>query len=361
MGMEVFPLLEDAGFEQVVFCSDRRTQLRAIIAVHSTALGPALGGTRFLPYATEGEALTDVLHLARGMTYKCAAAGLDFGGGKAVIIGDPARDKTEPLLRAYGRFVDTLGGRFVTAEDVGTTAADMELLRRETRHAVGVGEAYGGLGDPSPATARGVLRAMQAVAVELWASPGLAGRSVVIAGVGKVGSQLARLLVEEGAIVTVADPDPRAVERLGGLPVAVVPAATAHRVPCDFFSPCALGGILNEATVSEFACRAVVGSANNQLAEPGMAKALQDAGVLYAPDYIVNAGGVISVASELQGYHRDLVLEVVDRIFDTTGAVLATARQDAITTVEAADRLAERRIAALTALPAAATSRLTDG
>lgn len=350
--MEVFPVLEDGGFEQVLFCSDRGSGLRAIIAIHSTALGPALGGTRMRPYPNEDDALADVLHLAKGMTYKCAAADLDFGGGKAVIIGDPSKDKTEALLRAYGRYVDALGGRFVTAEDVGTTQGDMEVIRRETPHVVGVGVAFGGMGDPSPLTARGVLQSMRAVGSHLWAESSLEGRTVVVSGVGKVGRRLVALLVDAGAVVTVADVDPRAVERLvAEHGVRVVAAEGAHREPCDIFSPCALGGILSDETARELACRAVVGSANNQLSDPSVAKVLQDEGVLYAPDYIVNAGGVISVAYERERYAEDLAHQAVDGLFATTLEVLRITVEEGITTLEAADRIAERRIAALTALP----------
>ncbi|HEY6697369.1 MAG TPA: Glu/Leu/Phe/Val dehydrogenase dimerization domain-containing protein, partial [Acidimicrobiales bacterium] len=262
----VFDILKADGFEEVAFFHDSPTGLRAIVAIHSTALGPALGGTRFYPYASEDEAIVDVCRLAQGMTYKHAVCGNDQGGGKAVIIGDPATDKSEALLRAYGRFVEGLSGRYITAEDVGTNQADMDLVRRETRHVTGVSESLGGSGDPSPATAWGVLWAMKAVAERLWGGPSLAGRHVCISGVGKVGAALADHLAEEGAKLTVADVNDAAadsvVERHGAVPVA--PDA-AHAVSCDIFSPCALGCVLNPETIPELGCDAVVGSANNQL------------------------------------------------------------------------------------------------
>ena len=346
--MEVFDRIGGDDYEQVVFCHDRSTGLRAVIAVHSTRLGPALGGTRFHPYPSEDAAVEDVLRLARGMTYKSAAAGLDLGGGKAVVLGDPARDKTEALLRTYARFVDSLGGRYVTAEDVGTTQADMDTIRKETRHVTGVSESLGGSGDPSAATAYGVLHGMKAVARRLWGTTDLAGRHVVLSGVGKVGYGLARHLVEERARVTVADVNPAALERaVADLGVETVAAEKAHAVPCDVFSPCALGGALSPATIPELQCAAVVGAANNQLADPSCAGLLAEARVVYAPDFIVNAGGVINIAEELHGYNQARAYDNVRRILDTTAAVLETAEAEGITTADAAERLAERRIAAL--------------
>ena len=346
--MDVFRRIADEGHEQVVHCYDKATGLRAVIAVHSTRLGPALGGTRFFPYASEADAVEDVLRLARGMTYKAAAAGLDLGGGKAVIIGDPAQDKTEPLLRAYARFVDALGGRYITAEDVGTTQPDMDIVRKETRHVTGISQWLGGSGDPSAATAWGVLHAMKAVGKRLWGETSLAGRHVVVSGVGKVGYCLARHLVEERAHVTVADVNAAAVERtVRDLQVETVAAERAHAVECDIFSPCAMGGALSPVTIPELRCAAVVGSANNQLATAECGDLLASAGVLYAPDFIVNAGGVINIAEELVGYHQERAYEQVRRIYDTTAAVLETAAAEGVTTVVAAERLAERRIEAV--------------
>ncbi|MGH9264492.1 MAG: Glu/Leu/Phe/Val family dehydrogenase [Acidimicrobiales bacterium] len=352
--MDVFDRIGAGDYEQVVFCHDRRSGLRAIVAIHSTALGPSLGGTRFYPYGSEDEGLADVLRLARAMTYKAAAAGLDLGGGKAVIFGDPARDKTEALLRAYARYIDGLGGRYLTAEDVGTTQDDMDLLRKETPFVTGVSRELGGSGDPSLATAYGVLWAMKAVAHHLWGDPSLVGRHVAVAGVGKVGRALLAHLVEERARVTVADVSPAVVERA----VAETGAEAAsvdkiHAVDCDFYAPCAMGGVLNTETIGELRCAAVVGSANNQLADGiPSARLLAEAGVLYAPDYVVNAGGLVNIAEELgpRGYHPDRAMAAVRRISSTVASVLQAAEADGVTTAEAADRLAEERIAALSAV-----------
>jgi leucine dehydrogenase len=335
------------GFEQVAFAHDAATGLRAIVAIHSTVLGPSLGGTRFWPFTTEEEALVDVCRLAKGMTYKHAAAGLDQGGGKAVILGDPSTLRTDDLILAFGRFVDGLAGRYITAEDVGTTQADMDLIRTVTPHVSGISVDKGGSGDPSPATALGVLWAMRAVAERLWASPSLEGRHVCINGVGKVGGSLADHLHAEGARLTVADVRAAAVravvERTGA---AVVPPERAHAVPCDVYAPCALGAALSATTIPELATAAVVGSANNQLATPQDAQRIQDSGVLYAPDYVVNAGGVINIAHERGGYDRARADEHIRGIYDTVLRVLDLAAAEAITTAAAADLLAERRIEA---------------
>jgi leucine dehydrogenase len=348
--VQVFDRIGADDYEQVVYCHDRPTGLRAIIAVHSTVLGPSLGGTRFYPYANEDAALTDVLRLSRGMTYKSAAAGLDLGGGKAVVLGDPSTAKTEALMRVYARFVGSLGGRYITAEDVGTTQADMDLIRRETKWVTGVSRSLGGSGDPSAATAYGVLHAMKAVAKRLWGDTSLDGRHVVISGVGKVGSNLARHLVEERATLTVSDTYRPAIERAAkDFGAEVVEVDKAHAVPCDIFAPCAMGAVLSASTIPELRCAAVVGSANNQLAEPECAGLLDAAGIVYAPDYVVNAGGVINIAEELglAGYHRERAYASVRRIYDTTAAVLAAAADEHITTTAAADRIAERRMAAI--------------
>ena len=356
----VFERIAGDGHEEIVYCHDPGAGLRAIVAIHSTRLGPALGGTRFYPYASEDAALEDVLRLSKGMTYKSAAAGLDLGGGKAVILGDPKTDKTEPLLRAYGRFLAGLGGRYITAEDVGTTQPDMDLIRRETVHVTGVSRSLGGSGDPSEATAYGVLHAMRAVARHLWGAATLEGRHIVITGVGKVGYALARHLVEERARITVADVNPEAVARaardFGAEPFD---AATSHTVECDIWSPCALGGALSADTIPDLRCAAVVGSANNQLADPECGALVEKQGVLYAPDYIVNAGGVINIAEELapRGYHRERAYGIVRRIYDTTTAVLETAANEHLTTAAAADRLAEQRIDDLSHVRLLRTSR----
>jgi len=341
-------------FEQVAFCRHRGSGLRAIVAIHSTALGPALGGTRFWPFDTEEEALTDVCRLARAMTYKHAAAGLDQGGGKAVIWGDPATLRSEALIRAYARFVHGLAGRYLTAEDVGTTQADMDLIRRETPHVTGVSPSLGGSGDPSPATAWGVLWAIRAAASVRWGSPDLAGRHVTVSGVGKVGRALVDHLVEEGATVTVADirgeavravhdDHPEARQRL-----RTVEPDRAHAVDCDVFAPCALGAVLDEVTIPELRCELVVGSANNQLATPEDDHRLAERDVLYVPDYVASAGGVINIAEEPAGYDHDRAWARIAGIRDTVLAVLDRARTDGIPPGEAADRHAEARIAAVT-------------
>jgi len=347
--VNTFDRIEAGDHEQVVFCHDRSTGLRAIIAIHSTVLGPSLGGTRFYPYPNEEAALTDVLRLAEGMTYKAAVAGLDQGGGKAVIIGDPGADRTEERMLAYGRFIDTLSGRYITAEDVGTTQADMDLISRVTPYVTGTSEALGGSGDPSAATALGLVSAMKALFFLSSGADELLGAHVVVAGVGKVGSYLVGHLVEEGARVTIADVKDQAVERVrAAYDVAVAAPADAHRVPCDIYSPCGLGGVLNATTIPELRCWAVAGAANNQLASPEGGQLLADAGILYAPDFVVNAGGIINIAEERApgGYDRDRALPKVRRVYDTTLEVFDAAKQDGLTPVEAAVVLARRRLAA---------------
>ncbi len=344
----------DDHFEQVVFCHHAPSGLRAIIAIHSTTLGPALGGTRFWPYATEAEALTDACRLARGMTYKHAAAGLDQGGGKAVIWGDPRTDRSEALIRAYARFVDGLAGRYLTAEDVGTTQADMDLIRRETPYVTGVSPSLGGSGDPSPATAWGVLWAMRAAAERRWGSADLTDRHVVVSGVGKVGRALVDHLLDSGARVTVADVSADALAAVTGEHgtdrVGVVDPAGAHRVECDVFAPCALGAVLSDTTVPELRCEIVVGSANNQLATDDDDERLAARDILYVPDYVANAGGVINIAEEPAGYDHDRAWDRIAGIHDTVLEVLALAERDRITPANAADRYAETRIEAVASI-----------
>ncbi|HEX4867624.1 MAG TPA: Glu/Leu/Phe/Val dehydrogenase dimerization domain-containing protein [Acidimicrobiales bacterium] len=340
-------LMVAEGFEEVAYGHDAPTGLRAIVAVHSTVLGPALGGTRFYPYPDEGAALVDACRLAKGMTYKHAAAGLDQGGGKAVILGDPSVLRTDELILAYARFVDGLAGRYITAEDVGTTQADMDLVRTVTPHVTGVSESLGGSGDPSPATASGVRWAMRAVAQRLWGTDSLEGRHVCISGVGKVGAALADHLHAEGARLTVADVRAEAVDAaVARTGASVVAADAAHTVPCDIFAPCALGAVFDATTIPQLACQAVVGSANNQLATDEDDNRLQAAGILYAPDYVVNAGGVINIAEEHGGYDHDRAEQHVERIYATTLEIFQLADRDGITTAEAADRYAEQRIEA---------------
>jgi leucine dehydrogenase len=342
------PVFGELGreFEEVVFFHDASSGLRAIVAIHSTALGPALGGTRFYPFKSEDDALRDVLRLARGMTYKAAAAGLDLGGGKAVIIGDPKRIKTEELLRAYGRFLDTLGGRYITAEDIGTTGEDMDLIRRETRHVAGTSPALGGSGDPSPVTAWGVFQGLIACAEEAWKDSSLAGKRVAVQGVGKVGYHLVKLLVEAGASVVVADVDVDAVARVTGeFGADTAEPEKIYAEECDVFAPCAMGAVIRDDTIPSLRCRVVGGAANNQLETPEHGEALRELGILYAPDYVINAGGLINIADELRGYDRDRAMERVKGIYRTLREVFHIAQQKGISTSAAAGRLAEERIA----------------
>ena len=334
--------------EQVVFCRDEPSGLRAIIAIHSTALGPALGGTRFHPYASEDDAVRDVLHLSTAMSYKNALAGLDHGGGKAVILGDPTRDKTEALLRAYGRFVQSLGGRYITACDVGTYVGDMDVVARESEFVTGRSLSDGGAGDSSILTAFGVFQGMRAAAQHVWGSPTLSGRRVGIAGVGKVGTLLVDHLLADGAQVVVADISDQAIERLTAAhPEVTVVADTEALVcePIDVYAPCALGSALDDPTITVLRAKIVCGGANNQLAHLGVEKFLDERGILYAPDYVVNAGGVIQVADEIGGFDFQRAQARVAKIFDTTRKILELADRDGVPPAVAADHLAEHRIA----------------
>lgn len=340
---------DQGGHEQVVLCQDRASGLKAVIALHNTALGPALGGTRFYPYASEEEAVADALNLARGMSYKNAMAGLDHGGGKAVIIGDPERDKTEELLLAYGRFVASLGGRYVTACDVGTYVADMDVVARECRWTTGRSPENGGAGDSSVLTAFGVFQGMRASARHLWGDASLHGRKVGVAGVGKVGHHLVQHLRDEGAEVVITDVREESVRRiLDKHPTGVTAVADTEALirveGLDIYAPCALGGALNDDTVPVLTAKVVCGAANNQLAHPGVEKDLADRGILYAPDYVVNAGGVIQVADELHGFDFDRCKAKAAKIFDTTLAIFARAKEDGIPPAAAADRIAEQRM-----------------
>ncbi|WP_330174966.1 valine dehydrogenase [Streptomyces sp. NBC_01498] len=339
---------EQGGHEQVVLCQDRASGLKAVIALHSTALGPGLGGTRFYPYASEQEAVVDALNLSRGMSYKNALAGLDHGGGKAVIIGDPEQIKTEELLLAYGRFVASLGGRYVTACDVGTYVADMDVVARECRWTTGRSPENGGAGDSSVLTAFGVFQGMRASAQHLWGDPTLRGRKVGIAGVGKVGHHLVGHLLQDGASVVITDVRDesvrRVVERHPEVTVAADTDALIRAEGLDVYAPCALGGALNDDSVPVLTAKVVCGAANNQLSHPGVEKDLADRGVLYAPDYVVNAGGVIQVADELHGFDFERCKAKAAKIFDTTLSIFARAKDDGIPPAAAADRIAEQRI-----------------
>jgi len=340
--MNVLEAAASFGHEQVIFCRDAEADYKAIIAIHSTVLGPAAGGTRLLPYATEEDALLDALRLSRGMTYKNAAAGLPLGGGKAVVIADGRHQDRERLLRAHGRFVNRLGGRFITGEDVGTSVADMEIIRQETQHVTGLAHRSG---DPSPWTARGVFRAIQAAAKQRWGSEDLAGKTVAIQGCGHVGFHLAGLLHRAGARLVVADIVPERVSQVvretGA--EAVHPAAI-YDAAADVFAPCALGGAVNDETVPRLKVEIVAGAANNQLLEDRHGRALEERGILYAPDFVANAGGVISSTVDLLGWDEAQVAERIDGIYDTILSVFAIAGREGVPTSVAANRLAEERL-----------------
>jgi leucine dehydrogenase len=343
--MGVFDALAERNFEELLYGYDEKSGLRTIIAIHSTALGPALGGTRFYPYASEDDALRDVLRLARGMTFKAAAAGLDLGGGKAVIIGDPHTDADERLWRVYGRYVDSLHGRYITAEDVGTSTLDLAVVRKETRWAVGIPLAEGGSGDPSPATARGLMAGLRATMRFRWGSDDLKGRRVAVQGIGKVGLDLVRRLTEAGAEVIASDVyEPnlqRAVELYG---VKAVSPDEILFVDCDILSPCALGDVLNAETIPKLNCEIVCGAANNQLGRAEDADLLEERGILYAPDFVVNAGGLTNVFEELQGYSADRAALHIDAIEPRTAKILQMAKERGINPHRAAVEFAQERI-----------------
>lgn len=343
--MNLFDTISTMGHEQLVLAHDKSTGYRGIIAIHDTTLGPALGGTRFWNYASDEEAITDALRLARGMTYKNAVAGLNLGGGKSVIIGDNRTTNREMIFRAHGRFVDSLGGRYVTAEDVGTGTLDMDFVHMETNYVAGLQNASG---DPSPVTARGVFRAMQATAKFRWGSDDLSGKTVAIQGCGNVGFNLARELAAVGATLIVADIDAERVKRVTEATGArAVSVGEILDQDADVFAPCALGGGLNDETIPKLRVELVVGAANNQLLEDRHGDLLEERGITYAPDYVVNAGGVINVYGELAGWDRTRSLRKADEIYQTILGVFDIARADGVTSHVAADRLAERRIQAV--------------
>jgi leucine dehydrogenase len=336
----VLDQMADRGHESVTFSSDPETGLRAIVAIHDTTLGPALGGTRMLPYDTEGEALRDVLRLSEAMTYKAAAADLDLGGGKAVLIGDPG-EKTEEMMAAYGRAVDGLGGRYITSVDVNTAVADMDVIADWTDYVVGVSD---GLGDPSPVTAYGVFRGIEETAAyELGAA--VSDLSVTIQGVGKVGTGVAERLLERGAVVTVSDVDEGAVQAFAAEhDVDVVPPEEVYAEPCDVFAPCAVGGVVNDETVPQLECDVLAGGANNVLDRPEHAAALRERGIRYAPDYVINAGGLITVYNEYQGGTLDDAYEEANAIGDRLVELYERADERDITTLAAAQEYAMKRL-----------------
>jgi leucine dehydrogenase len=331
--------------EQVVFCHDKSVGLKAIIAIHNTALGPALGGTRMWNYATEQEALVDVLRLSKGMTYKAAAAGLNLGGGKAVIIGDAKTQKTEGLFRAFGQFVNSLNGRYITAEDVGTGVQDMEHIFMETQWVTGIPKEFGGSGDPSPYTAHGVLMGIKASAAEKFGTDSLKGMRVAVQGLGNVGSNLVRYLAEEGAKVIVTDIDQGRVKaHQDKYKVEAVTPDQILAVECDVLAPCALGAVVNDQSITKLKTKVICGGANNQLAEPRHGDQLRELGILYAPDYVVNAGGLMNVFVELEGYSPERAFDKTRKVYDNVAEVFKIAKRDNIGTYLAADRMAEERI-----------------
>jgi leucine dehydrogenase len=341
--MKLFDTLAEVGHEELVMCSDPSVGYKGILAIHSTKLGPALGGTRFWQYATDEEAITDALRLSRGMTYKNAVAGLHLGGGKSIIIGDNKTKNREKIFRAHGRFVETLGGRYITAEDVGTSTRDMSYVQMETKHVAGLA---GKSGDPSPVTAHGVFRAVQASANRKWGSDSLEGKTVAVQGCGSVGSYLAGELHEAGAKLIVSDIDAAKTARVEKATGAkVVQGDAIFSADADIFSPCALGGIINDKTIPKLKAQIVAGGANNQLLEERHGDELQRRRILYAPDYVANAGGVINVYGEVVGWDAQRALDKADDIYDTILKVFDIAEAKKIPTYEAADRLAEQRLA----------------
>ena len=334
----------DNDHEKVVFCNDPETGLRAIIAVHDTTLGPSLGGVRMWPYASEGEALEDVLRLSRGMTYKSAVAGLALGGGKAVIIGDSKKDKSEDLFRAFGRFVNSLNGRYIAAEDVGTSVADLEIIARETEYAAGLRDRSG---DPSPVTAYGVYQGIRAAAQYKLGASTLRGLKVAVQGLGHVGQLVCKHVSEDGADLIVADIDAaRVSEIVNRYHARAANPSTVHASDADIFGPCALGAVLNDQTIRQIQAAVVAGAANNQLAENRHGLALRERGILYAPDYVINSGGVINISYEFDGYDGDLALQHTARIHETLLEVFERAQHEGLPTNIVADRIAEERLAA---------------
>src|ERR1700687_3392014 len=341
--MKLFDTLAEMGHEEIVMCSDPSIGYKGILAVHSTKLGPALGGTRYWQYATDEEAITDALRLSRGMTYKNAVAGLHLGGGKSIIIGDNKTKDREKIFRAHGRFVESLGGRYITAEDVGTSTRDMDYVHMETTHVAGLAKKSG---DPSPVTAHGVFRAVQASPNYKWGSDSLQGKTVTIMGCGSVGSYLAKELHEAGAKLIVSDIDSAKAARVSKMPGAkIVEGGAIFTSDADIFSPCALGGIINDTTIAKLKVQIVAGGANNQLLEERHGDELQGRGILFSPDYVANAGGVINVYGEIAGWDAQRALDKADDIYDTILKALDIAESKHIPTYDAADRLAEQRLA----------------
>ncbi len=340
--MEIFDTLAGHDHEQLVFCHEPSSGYRGLIAIHNTTLGPALGGTRFWRYKTEADAIVDALRLSRGMTYKAAVAGLSLGGGKAVIMAEQGAHDREAIFRAHGRFIESLKGRYITAEDVGTSPADMDYIHLETEHVVGL---QGRSGDPSPVTAYGVYQGMKACAKEKFGSDSLAGKTVAVQGCGHVGYYLCSYLHEEGARLVVTDIDAEKVRRaVEEFRARAVGLDEIYGVQAEVFAPCALGAVLNDTTIPQLKVRIVAGGANNQLAEERHGDLLESRGILYAPDYVLNAGGLINVNSELEGWSAERAKRKAGEIYDTILRLFELAKEEGIPTYRAADRLAERRI-----------------
>ena len=342
----LFAQVESTNHEQIVFCNDNATGLKAIIAIHNTVLGPGLGGTRMWNYATEAEALNDVLRLSRGMTYKAAISGLNLGGAKAVIIGDAKKDKSEALMRKFGRFIENLNGKYITAEDVGTTTKDMEYVKMSTDSVAGLPESMGGGGDPSPVTAYGTYIGMKASAKKAYGSDSLKGKKIAIQGIGKVGMHLVELITKEGGIVSVSDINEGSLKHaVAEYGATVVNGDDIYGLDVDIFAPCALGAILNTKNINALNCDIIAGAANNQLAiEEEHGVMIKEKGLLYAPDFLINAGGLINVYSEVIGYNRENAMRDTENIYDTTLNIFNLADEQNIHTQKAATLLAQKRI-----------------
>lgn len=343
----VFDQMAEKDHQKVVFCQDKTTGLKAIIAIHDTTLGPALGGTRMWQYKSEAEALKDVLRLSRGMTYKASISGLNLGGGKAVIIGDSSKDKTEALMRKYGKFIENLNGEYITAEDVGTSPKDMEFIKMETDYVAGVPESLGGSGDPSPVTAYGVYMGMKACAKELWGNDSLSGKAILVQGVGHVGEYLVRHLREENAKVYISDINEERLNYVAQKYEAhVVQNNSIYDLDIDIYAPCALGATINSESLSKLKCAIIAGAANNQLADEKVhGRMVMEKEIIYAPDFLINAGGLINVYSELAGYNKKRALQATEHIYVVTREILKKSKAENIPTYEAANQIAEKRIA----------------
>lgn len=346
--MEIFKYMEKYDYEQLIMCQDKESGLKAIIAIHDTTLGPALGGCRMWTYASEEQAIEDALRLARGMTYKNAAAGLNLGGGKTVIIGDPFKDKNEEMFRALGRFIQGLNGRYITAEDVGTTVSDMDMIHEETNYVTGISPAFGSSGNPSPITAYGVYLGMKAAVKEAFGEESLQGKKVAVQGLGNVAYTLCEYLHRDGAQLIVTDINQKAIDRVvENFGATAVSPEDIYKQDVDVFAPCALGAIINDETIAQLKVKVIAGSANNQLQESRHGQILHERGILYAPDYVINAGGVINVADELYGYNRERAMKRVETIYDSLTKIFAISKEENIPTYVAANRLAEKRIASV--------------